>query len=262
MIAAKRAFNSAITETDRFINLSASAQALYFHAAMRADNEGVLDSPQQLLGALRFGKEDMRTLIEAGYVIPVDMDMNQIIVITDWFIHNDIRFKNGRSAFGIYHDRLSSRLIKDNSGKYCLLEASRRSPGELPRNRTEQNDNRIEQQQKAEQIIAKYGVKNTVKALRKEGHEEEAIDRALLLLSSSEKKVRNPGAWLRAAVEGNWTDAEAERKEAERKKNEEITEAAREAMEKERLETEREPVENDFLKEAMKRHKMKEGHDE
>ena len=229
MMASKRAFSSAITETDRFINLSASAQALYFHAAMRADNEGVLDSPQQLLGALRFGKEDMRTLIEAGYVIPVDMDMNQIIVITDWFIHNDIRFKNGRSAFGIYHDRLSSRLIKDTNGKYCLREASRRSPGELPRNRTEQNDNRIEQQQSS--LVKKYGVQKTVEALSQAGHDQAAIDHALLLLSVA-KKVRNPGAWLRRAVEENWADAEAERKEAMRRENEAITAAAREAMEK------------------------------
>ncbi len=252
MMASKRAFSSAITETDRFIKLSASAQALYFHAAMRADNEGVLDSPQQLLGALRFGKEDMRTLIEAGYVIPVDMDMNQIIVITDWFIHNDIRFKNGRSAFGIYHDRLSSRLIKDNSGKYCLPETSRRSPGELLRNRTEHNNNRIEQQQR--ELIEKYGVPKTVKELLREGHDQAKIGHALLLLDSAKTKVRNPGAWLRRAVEKNWTDAEAEKKEAARKENAEIAAAAREAMEKERLEAGCGTVTNDFLKEAMKRH--------
>ena len=44
MVARKRMFCSDITESDRFLDLPAKSQALYFHLCMRSDNDGFVDT--------------------------------------------------------------------------------------------------------------------------------------------------------------------------------------------------------------------------
>lgn len=144
----------------------------------------------------------------------------------------------------------STRRVKEYRRRQRALHCNALCNEVVTINRTREETD-IEQQHC---MIETFGLQKTIEALSQEGHEQAAINHALLLLNSSKTKVRNPGAWLRAAVEGNWTDAEAEKKEAARKENAEIAAAAREAMEKERLEAGCGTVTNDFLKEAMKRH--------
>lgn len=142
-----------------------------------------------------------------------------------------------------------ARAKKNQIPSHC--DATCRHIVTTEQTRQEQEKTREEQQQR--ELVEKYGVPKTVKALLREGHDQAKIGHALLLLDSAKTKVRNPGAWLRRAVEENWTDAEAEKKEAARKENAEIAAAAREAMVKERKEMDSEPITNDFLKKALKR---------
>lgn len=143
----------------------------------------------------------------------------------------------------------STRRVKDYRRRQRALHCNAECNEVVTINRTRQETD-IEQQQG---LIETLDVQKTVKALCGEGHSQSAINHALLLLDSAGKKVRNPGAWLRRAVEGNWTDPEAERKEAERKENEAITAAAREVMERERKEAEEEITTPEFV-DALKRH--------
>ena len=50
-MANKRMFSVNVTETDAFYNLSAKAQALYFHLGMHADDDGFVSSPVRSCGA-------------------------------------------------------------------------------------------------------------------------------------------------------------------------------------------------------------------
>ena len=44
-MAQKRMFSLQVTDTDRFLDMSASAQALYFHLGMHGDDDGFVSSP-------------------------------------------------------------------------------------------------------------------------------------------------------------------------------------------------------------------------
>lgn len=70
---------------------------------------------------------------------------------------------------------------------------------------TEQKTEKEQQQQEdeTEHIIEKYRVQKTVEILASQGFSEQKINTGLLLLAAA-KNVKNPGAWLRKAVEQDW----------------------------------------------------------
>lgn len=244
-MANKRMFALSIVDTDKFLEMPLSARYLYYELGMRGDDDGFVANPKKILRATGCRGDDLKKLAEEGYIKIFDTG---ILVITDWKTNNYIRA-----------DRYKPTLYQREFELFYGI------PVGIPTVCVEQNSTiqtkKEQQQEKIEQIIEKYQVQKTVDILVNQGFGTDQIDAGLLLLSN-EGNVRKPGAWLRRAVEEGWIDPDAERREKERQINEAITAAAKEVMEKERLETEREPVENDFLKEAMKRHKMKEGHDE
>ena len=62
-------FSLAIVDSDAFLDLPAKAQLLYFHLGMRADDEGLIDNVRKILAITGIGEADLRTLLDAGYVI-------------------------------------------------------------------------------------------------------------------------------------------------------------------------------------------------
>ena len=147
----------------------------------------------------------------------------------------------------------STRRVKDYRRRQRALQCNAKCNEVVTINRTREETEKEQQQC----LIETFGLQKTVEALSHEGHDQAAINHALLLLNAAHN-VKRPGAWLRRAVEEGWTDPEAERKEAERQENEAITAAAREAMEAERKEMDSEPITNDFLKKALKQHEKEE----
>lgn len=129
MIAAKRMFASSVVESDQFLDMPGTAQLLYFHLGMRADNDGVVDSAKQIMRIIGAADGDMRVLVEAGYVIV--MPDSRIIVITDWRINNNsMRFDRAHYAHGRYYELIKN--LGETNGKYYLPEDSRRPTGGLP----------------------------------------------------------------------------------------------------------------------------------
>lgn len=55
-------------DTDRFLDMPATAQLLYFHLAIRADSNGYISSPNAISRMLGCTEDDMKTLISLGYV--------------------------------------------------------------------------------------------------------------------------------------------------------------------------------------------------
>lgn len=83
-----RMFTSTITDSDLFLEMSLSAQALYFHLGLHADDEGFVSSPKRIVRATGCNEDDLKLLIAKGFVICFD---SGIIVITHWHLHNNIR---------------------------------------------------------------------------------------------------------------------------------------------------------------------------
>ena len=47
-MANRRMFNKKLIDSDMFLDLPLSAQALYFHLAMRADDDGFIDNANRI----------------------------------------------------------------------------------------------------------------------------------------------------------------------------------------------------------------------
>lgn len=87
-MAKRRMFSLAVVDTDIFLDLPSSSQALYFHLGMRADDDGFVASPKRITSTVGSSPDDLKLLITKGFVIPFD---SGVCVIKDWRINNMIR---------------------------------------------------------------------------------------------------------------------------------------------------------------------------
>lgn len=71
-MANRRMFSLDVVDTDRFLDMSASAQALYFHLGMRADDDGFVSSPRKIAKASNCGLDDLTLLAAKGFIIPFE----------------------------------------------------------------------------------------------------------------------------------------------------------------------------------------------
>lgn len=81
-------FAKTIIDSDLFLDMPMSTQLLYFHLAMRADDDGFINNPKKIQRMIGCSDDDIRILISKQFIIPFD---NGIVVIKHWRIHNYIR---------------------------------------------------------------------------------------------------------------------------------------------------------------------------
>lgn len=79
-MAKRRMFSLDIVDTDEFLDLPTTAQCLYFHLGMRADDDGFVSSPKKITKMVNCTTEDLKLLTEKGYIIPFE---SGIVVIKD-----------------------------------------------------------------------------------------------------------------------------------------------------------------------------------
>lgn len=87
-MAEKRMFAKSIIDSDQFLDMPATAQLLYFHLGMRADDDGFINNPKSIMRNVRGTEDDMRILIAKKYIIPFETG---VVVIRHWRIHNYIQ---------------------------------------------------------------------------------------------------------------------------------------------------------------------------
>lgn len=87
-MANRRMFSLDVINTDKFLDMPISAQCLYFHLGMRADDDGFISSPKQIMRMITCTQGDMRILVENGFIIPFE---SGIVVIRHWKQHNYIQ---------------------------------------------------------------------------------------------------------------------------------------------------------------------------
>ena len=81
-------YSKKITETDDFLSLPLSTQALYFHLGMNADDDGFVSSPMRVMRMIGANKNELDLLLVKGYLIPFD---GGVCVIKHWRINNYLR---------------------------------------------------------------------------------------------------------------------------------------------------------------------------
>ncbi len=87
-MAERRMFHSAVVESDAFLDMSAGAQALYFHLGMHADDDGFVNGPRQIARKLRRPPRELQQLADAGFLLNFD----GIMLIRHWMVGNNLRF--------------------------------------------------------------------------------------------------------------------------------------------------------------------------
>lgn len=110
-MAKRRMFSLDVTDTDKFLDMPTSSQALYFHLGMHADDDGFVSAPKRIAKMCGCNDDDLRILAAKEYVLPVG---NGVVVITHWKINNQIR--KDRYAPTIYQKEYSN--LRDNNGIY------------------------------------------------------------------------------------------------------------------------------------------------
>lgn len=89
-MARRRMFSLDVVDTDAFLDLPCSSQALYFQLGMRADDEGFVASPRRVATLINASTDDLKLLASKGFLIPFD---SGVCVIRDWkknnYLQND-----------------------------------------------------------------------------------------------------------------------------------------------------------------------------
>jgi len=87
-MAQRRMFSSVITDSDLFMDMPKSAQLLYFHLNMHADDDGFVGNTKSIMRMTGSSDDDLKILLTKQYLIPFETG---VTVIKDWHIHNYIR---------------------------------------------------------------------------------------------------------------------------------------------------------------------------
>ena len=108
-MADKRMFSKKMINSDAFLEMPLTAQGLYFHLAMRADDDGIVDSPKKIIRECQAKKKDLDILIEKRYVLSFP---SGVVLIKHWKIHNTI--SKDRYTPSTYTEELATVYVKDN----------------------------------------------------------------------------------------------------------------------------------------------------
>ena len=87
-MAERRMFAKSIIDSDAFLDMPLSAQALYFHLSMRADDEGFVGNPKRIRVITGASEDDLKLLFVKRFILGF---ASGVIVIKHWKIHNYIQ---------------------------------------------------------------------------------------------------------------------------------------------------------------------------
>jgi uncharacterized phage protein (TIGR02220 family) len=119
-MAERRMFAKTIIDSDAFLDMPLSAQALYFHLSMRADDDGFINNPKKIQRMIGASDDDCKLLIMKRFIITFE---SGVIVIKHWKIHNYIQ--KDRYKPTIYQEEKKGLIIKENKAyTECIQNAS------------------------------------------------------------------------------------------------------------------------------------------
>ena len=102
-------FAKTIIDSDAFLDMPLSAQALYFHLSMRADDDGFINNPKKIQRMVGASDDDCKLLILKRFIITFE---SGVIVIKHWKMHNYIQ--KDRYKPTIYQEEKAQLTLKDN----------------------------------------------------------------------------------------------------------------------------------------------------
>lgn len=106
----RRMFAKTIIDSDAFLDMPLSAQALYFHLSMRADDDGFVNNPKRIQRTVGASDDDCKLLVMKRFILTF---ASGVIVIKHWRIHNYIQ--KDRYKETVYTKEKSKLYINQNN---------------------------------------------------------------------------------------------------------------------------------------------------
>ena len=103
-------FRLDVLETDAFMDMPLTTQALYFHLNLRADDDGFIGNPNQIIRSIGASGDDLKLLIAKRFVLIFE---DGVIVIKHWRLHNTLSMNRYKET-NFLEDKALLR-IKDNN---------------------------------------------------------------------------------------------------------------------------------------------------
>jgi hypothetical protein len=111
-------FSKNVIDSDMFLDMPLSTQALYFHLSMRADDDGFVNNPKKIMRMIGAADDSLKLLITKQFIIPFE---SGIVVIRHWKIHNYIQKDRYKPTSYQTEKKL---LEEDINGSYIPIEYS------------------------------------------------------------------------------------------------------------------------------------------
>jgi hypothetical protein len=108
-MAERRMFTKKIIDSDAFLDMPLSTQALYFHLNMRADDDGFINNPKKIMRMIGASEDDIKLLITKRFIIIFD---SGVVVVKHWRMHNLLR--KDRYTETQYVEEKSMLFLKEN----------------------------------------------------------------------------------------------------------------------------------------------------
>jgi len=108
-----------IVDTDAFLEMPQSSQLLYFHLAMRADDDGFISNPRRIMKMIGSNDDDFKVLLLKRFLLNFE---SGVCVIKHWLIHNLVR--GDRYTPTQYIREKQMLIIDDKTKKYSLNNGS------------------------------------------------------------------------------------------------------------------------------------------
>lgn len=162
-MAEKRMFSKQIIDSDAFLEMPLSTQALYFHLSMRADDDGFLNNAKKVMKIIGANQNDYDLLVAKSFIIQFS---DGICVIKHWRINNYLR--KDRYTETIYQEEKAMLTMQPN-GRYSLKDSIREMddfPVGIPLVDRSDTQNRIEKNREE---------KNSIYSAEKL-HDEQSLD--------------------------------------------------------------------------------------
>ena len=110
-MASKRMINLTVIDTDAFLEMPLSTQALYFHLNLRADDDGFVGSPKIICRTVGASDDDLKLLIAKRFIIIFE---DGVIVIKHWRMHNTLSVNRYKET-NYTEDKALLKLKTNNS---------------------------------------------------------------------------------------------------------------------------------------------------
>lgn len=111
-MAERRMFTRKVTDSDEFISMSSSSQALYLHLCQGSDDDGFNNQVHMAMFKAHASVDDLKVLLAKRFILQFD---NGVIVIKHWRMANAIR--KDRYVPTNFQEELARLRIKEN-GSY------------------------------------------------------------------------------------------------------------------------------------------------